>query len=171
MTLLTVRRATLGDAADVAGVHVRSWQVAYRGLLPDQRLDGMRAEDRVARYDFGATDPPRPSTLVAVEEGVIRGFVTTGPCRDTDGTGVGEILALYVDPPAWGRGVGRQLITEARATLSQAGFAEAVLWVLAGNERAQRFYRADGWLPEREGRTETIWDVPVDEVRFRRRLS
>ncbi len=170
MTLMTVRRATPRDAADVAGVHVRSWQVAYRGLLPDQRLDEMRAEDRVARYDFGATDPALPSTLVAVDDGVIRGFVTTGPCRDADVTGIGEILALYVDPPAWGRGVGRQLIAEARVTLSQQGFAEAVLWVLTGNTRAQRFYRADGWLPEPQGRTETIWDVPVDELRYRRRL-
>jgi ribosomal protein S18 acetylase RimI-like enzyme len=167
---MTLRHATPGDAADVAGVHVRSWQVAYRGLLPDQRLDAMRAEDRVARYDFGTTDPVRPSTLVAVDGGIIRGFVTTGPCRDADGSGIGEILALYVDPPAWGRGVGRQLIAEARATLSRQGFAEASLWVLTGNSRAQNFYRADGWLQDRDGRTETIWDVSVDELRFRRTL-
>lgn len=170
MTRLTVRRATPGDAADVAGVHVRSWQVAYRGLLPNQRLDDMRPEDRMARYNFGATDPGLPSTLVAIEDGVIRGFATTGPCRDADGTGTGEILALYVDPADWGRGVGRHLISEARAALSRLGFAEAVLWVLAGNSRAQRFYQADGWLPDPQGRTETIWDVPVDEWRYRRTL-
>ena len=47
--VLTVRRATPEDAAGVAGVHVRSWQVAYRGLLPDDYLDGLRPEDRMAR--------------------------------------------------------------------------------------------------------------------------
>ena len=30
----------------VARVHVRSWQVGYRGLLPDAYLDGLRAEER-----------------------------------------------------------------------------------------------------------------------------
>ena len=33
----------------MVGVHVRSWQVAYRGLFPDDYLDGLRAEDRLAQ--------------------------------------------------------------------------------------------------------------------------
>jgi hypothetical protein len=38
-----LRRAEPADAMEVARVHVRSWQVAYRGLLPDAYLDGLRA--------------------------------------------------------------------------------------------------------------------------------
>jgi hypothetical protein len=59
-------------------VHVRAWQVAYRGLLPDEYLDGLRAEDRAGRYTFGSADPGVPSTIVAVVDGVIRGFATVG---------------------------------------------------------------------------------------------
>ena len=29
--------------------------------------------------------------------------------------------------------------------LRDAGYAEAILWVLEGNERAQRFYEIGGW--------------------------
>ena len=47
-----------------------------------------------------------------------------------------------------------------------AGFAEAVLWVLAGNERAQRFYRADGWHADGGRREEVVWGVRADEVRY-----
>lgn len=36
----------------VARVHVRSWQVAYRGLIPDGYLDRLCPEDRAVRYDF-----------------------------------------------------------------------------------------------------------------------
>ena len=168
--MLTVRVATPDDAADVAGVHVRSWKAAYRGLLPDGYLDDLRPEDRMARYTLGSTDPRSPTTLVAVTDGVLCGFATIGSCRDTGTSSTGEVLALYVDPDAWGLGVGRRLIAEARARLSQYGFVEAVLWVLAGNARARRFYAADGWLPDDRKRMQEVWGVRVDELRLQRRL-
>ena len=170
MQVLSIRAARQEDAAEVAGVHVRSWQVGYRGLLPDEYLDSLRLEDRVAHYTFGATDPSLPSTMVAAEDGVICGFATMGPSRDADLQDAGEVLALYVDPEAWGFGVGRRLIAEARAHLGSRGFTEVVLWVLVGNDRAQRFYRVDGWEPDDRHRREEIWGVLVDESRYRRHL-
>lgn len=169
--MLEVRPAQPEDAAAVAGVHVRSWQVGYRGLLADDYLDGLRPEDRMRHYRFDSTDPAEPSTIVAVEDGAIRGFATTGPCRDADLADGGEVLALYVDPDAWGRGVGRRLMVEARAGLGRGGFTDAVVWVLVGNDRAQRFYAADGWRPDGQRRTVEVWNVTVDEVRYRRRPS
>lgn len=168
--MVTVRAARDEDAAEVAGVHVRSWQVGYRGLLPGDYLDGLRAEDRMGRYRFGSGDPTAPATLVAVENGVICGFVTTGPSRDADARGCGELLALYVDPPAWGRGVGRRLMAEARSALVGGGFGQSILWVLVGNARAERFYVGDGWVSDGGRRRDEIWGVAVDEVRYRRQL-
>lgn len=150
----------------MAGVHVRSWQVAYRGLLPDDYLDRQRPEDRMARYTFGSA-PGQPETILAVERDTIWGFATTGPSRDEDAKAVGELYAIYVDPQYWGRGVGRLLIAEARTRLMGRGFAQAILWVLVGNERAQRFYRLDGWRPDGSRRQEVIWGLLVDETRYR----
>lgn len=169
--MLNVRDATPDDAGEVAGVHVRSWQVAYRRLIPDAYLDGLRVEDRATRYTFGDTRPGRPRTVVAVADDTICGFATTGPARDGDATAAGEVYAMYVDPTAWGQGVGRVLMLEARTRLHRQGYDEALLWVLADNERAQRFYRADGWHPDGQRRNEQIGDVTVDEVRYRRRLT
>ena len=168
--MLSLRPARPEDAAAVAGVHVRSWQVAYRGLLPDEYLDGLRPDDRVSHYTFGATDVGVPATVVAVEDGTICGFVTTGLCRDADEPGTGEVLALYVDPSRWGSGVGARLLAEARERLGQLGFTRALLWVLVGNDRAQRFYRIDGWWPDGGRRSAEVWGVVVDEVRLRRSL-
>jgi len=108
---------------------------------------------------------------VALEAGAICGFATTGPAGGGDDPVVGELLALYVDRGCWGRGVGRRLITEARGRLLGRGFTNAILWVLAGNERAERFYRADGWTPDGARRREVIWGVAAEEVRFRRDLG
>jgi GNAT superfamily N-acetyltransferase len=168
--VLSLRSARPEDAAAVAGVHVRSWQVAYRGLLPDAYLDGLRPEDRMGRYTFGSTDPDAPWTTVAVEAEVIRGFATTGPSRDADVADAGELLALYVEPGAWGSGIGRQLMAQSRAQLGRHGFTEGFLWVLVGNDRAQRFYGIDGWLPDGRRRTQEIWGVSVDEICYRRHL-
>ena len=168
--MFTVRGAGAEDAAEVAGVHVRSWQAAYRGLLSDEYLDALRPEDRMGYYILGAPDPSLPSTIVAVMEGTIRGFATTGPSRDADTPDRGEVLALYVDPDAWGLGVGRALLAQARTHLHRSGFVEAVLWVLVGNDRAQRFYRADRWMADGHGRQLEVWGVVVDEIRYRRHL-
>ena len=49
---MEIRPAEPEDALAVARVHVRTWQAAYRSLLPDHYLDQLRAEDRAARYQF-----------------------------------------------------------------------------------------------------------------------
>lgn len=163
--MLKIRDATPEDAMEVARLHVRSWQVAYRGLIPDSHLDGLRVEDRASRYTFGDTQPDAPRTLVAEDNGAIHGLATTGPNRDGDAADVGELQAIYVDPPAWGHGVGRAMMQAARARLHQQGYDSAVLWVLAGNQQAQRFYRADGWHLDGQHRTEQRGGWTVEEVR------
>jgi GNAT superfamily N-acetyltransferase len=172
---MLLRPAEPEDAMGVARVHVRSWQAGYRGLLPDQYLDGLRPEDRAQRYNFASEDVRDPATLVAVEDGMICGFATTAPARDSDmpddAGPWGELFALYVDPDWWGRGVGAALISVARSRLLALGYRNAVLWLLAGNARADRFYRIDGWLPDGLRRTDTVWGVTVNEVRYRRALD
>jgi GNAT superfamily N-acetyltransferase len=155
----------------VARVHVRSWQAAYRGLMPDAFLDQLRPEDRAARYDFATTDPAKPRTLIVEIDGAVRGFATTMPSRDPDAADHGELCALYVDPDDWGRGYGLSLVEEARRHLFTCGFASAILWLLEGNVRADRFYRADGWLPDGSRRTETMWGITVNDLRYRRALG
>ena len=168
---MLLRLAEPTDAMAVARVHVRSWQAAYRGLIPDEYLDQLRAEDRAQRYDFSHADPVKPQTMVAVEEGQICGFVTIAASRDMALKDFGELCALYVDPEQWGRRMGVALVAAARVRLRELGYRSAFLWVLAGNLRAERFYARDGWTPDGERRTEKIWGIALDEVRRRRELA
>ena len=145
--MLGVRLAEPDDAVGIARVHVRSWQLGYRELLPDSYLDALRVEDRAAAYRFGGEEAP--TTLVTEQDGVIRGFATARRAEDVGDQRVGELLALYVDPDGWGRGVGRRLLHAVRKELADRGHAEAILWVLVGNDRADRFYGVDGWVLDR----------------------
>jgi GNAT superfamily N-acetyltransferase len=178
---MPLRLAEPEGAMAIARVHVRTWQAAYRTLLPDGYLDQLRPEDRAQTYDFASLDPLKPQTIVAVEEGLGRdglgreglicGFATTAPSRVPDLPDHGELCALHVDPEKWGRGVGVALITEARGRLVELGFRKAFLWVLAGNLRADRFYRMDGWAPDGVKRTDSVWAVTLNEVRYQRELE
>jgi GNAT superfamily N-acetyltransferase len=116
------------------------------------------------------TEPDQPATIVAVDDGLICGFATTGPAQDGPVPSAGLVHALYVEPTLWRRGVGRLLMAEARTRLQRHGFLEGLLWVLVGNDRAQRFYRADGWLPDGSRRDREVWGIIVDEMRYRRPL-
>jgi GNAT superfamily N-acetyltransferase len=168
---MLLRLAEPEDAIAVARVHIRSWQAAYRTLLPDDYLDQLRPEDRAQKYDFANLDPLKPQTIVAVEEGLIQGFATTAPSRDSNLAGHGELYALYVDPEQWGRGIGVALVSAARARLFNLGFRNAVLWVLVGNVRAERFYQNDKWAADGQRRTDTVWGLMVDEVRYQREIE
>jgi len=168
---MLLRLATPEDALSVAQVHVRSWQAAYRNLLPTDYLDRLRPEDRAKRYDFGNADPGKPATIVAVEGDAAVGFATVAPARDADAQGRGELCALYVDPQWWGRHVGLALVEQARCHLRGLGYQDAILWVLVGNTRAERFYSLDGWSQDGMKRKASVWDIAVDEVRYTRRLA
>ncbi|HEV2270122.1 MAG TPA: GNAT family N-acetyltransferase [Steroidobacteraceae bacterium] len=168
---MNLRPAAPEDAMAVARVHVRAWQVGYQGLMPEDYLRGLRPEDRALRYNFASVDPTQPQTVVAVEADAILGFATISPARDDDARGQGELCALYVEPDCWGRGVGRALAAAARRDLSRLGFTAAILWVVAGNARAEQFYRADGWNPDGLHRARQVWNVAVDTVRYSRALG
>src|SRR3954451_19551408 len=91
---MEIRLAHSDDALAVAQIHVRSWQVGYRDLLPADYLRGLRAEDRAGRYDLGNRDPSRPVTLVAGDGDAICGFTTVAQ-SDSPACGNG------MDAPAW----------------------------------------------------------------------
>jgi GNAT superfamily N-acetyltransferase len=161
-----LRPAQPEDALAVARVHVRSWQAAYRTLLPDDYLDQLRPEDRAPHYDFTTRDPQKPYTIVAAEDGIIQGFATAAPSRDSDLPSHGELYALYVDPDYWNQGMGIALIAAARTHLVQSGFQRALLWALTGNLRAERFYQRNGWTTDHHHRKVALWGVDVEEVRY-----
>jgi GNAT superfamily N-acetyltransferase len=170
-----VRAAEAGDAPRIARVHVDSWRGAYRGLLPDSVLDGLSVSGREDQWRRRlAPGASAPATLVAVTGGRIDGFVTyMVPSRDPDeADDVGEIPALYVQPQAWGGGLGVALITTAAARMAEAGCRTGILWMLAGNDRAAGFYERQGWSDD-SGRRPSQYFPDMGElveVRFRRAL-
>jgi GNAT superfamily N-acetyltransferase len=171
---MRVRRAEVGDAAAIARVHVGTWQVAYRGLVPQDYLDRLDPEQRREVWARGLATSrwPRSGTLVTEGDDGIVGFVHIGPSRDDDADPtVGEVAAIYALSSVWGTGVGRVLMDAALAGLGEAGYAQATLWVLETNTRARRFYAAAGWRPDGAVKVDATRGFPLPEVRYRRAVG
>ncbi len=121
------------------------------GISGDRRRDRAAAEayypvflERLAQAEG--------RLLVAVARGRVIGMM--GFLVQTDDVYVEEPLRSYglvtelVVEPEWrGRGVGRRLIGEAERLTRERGLPRLAIGVLAGNEGAERTYRAAGFAP------------------------
>jgi GNAT superfamily N-acetyltransferase len=171
---MTIRAAGPEDAESIAVVHIRAWQDAYRGLMPQGYLDSLSLKRRCEDWEriLAETDWPRAGVFVAQGCAGVVGFAHVGPARDDDAGGdAGEVNAIYVLASVWGTGAGRALMTAGVETLRDAHFGEATLWVLGTNARARRFYEVAGWSIDGAERTEELRGFPVREVRYRRPLG
>lgn len=173
---MRVRRAGPEDAERIAEIHVRSWQHGYRGLLPDAVLDALTPALRLPQWRtiLGRPGTPGDETLVVEDApgGLPLGFATLHPEDEPapERSAAGEIAGFYLLPEAWGRGVGRRLMTACLASFGDAGYQRATLRVLATNARAIRFYRRCGWYTDGVLEQDTMAGTPIRSVRYHRDL-
>jgi GNAT superfamily N-acetyltransferase len=146
---------------------MRSWQTAYRGILPDDFLDSLSIPDRAdrMRQTLAAKETKRRIWVAESEDGLL-GFSEAGPTREDDAPDyAGEVYTLYLDPSAVGKGIGRELFAHTVADLRSAGYRFATLWVLEANETARRFYEKAGWHPDG---TSSRWErFDINALRYR----
>lgn len=159
--MTVVRRAEVGDAAQIAAVHIGTWQIAYAGVFPEEFLASFDVEHRTRwmseRIESG-------SDVIVSEFGDrITGFCMFGPSHEPDW---GEIYAIYVNPDDWSRGHGYELFNETCGALFDQGYRHLLLWVLQDNERGRAFYERQGMSVGKPIRIEEIGGVQVTELRY-----
>lgn len=123
---------------------------------------GDEAEVTVAhlRRDlFGLT--PWLKMLVADDGDGPVGYAAMGQrTKIADGLRGMEVEHLYVDPEHRGRGVGRQLLAEAEATVRRLGGDFVSVGTHPSNDAARAIYASLGFEPH-----------PLDPKRFRKRIG
>jgi len=121
----SLRRAGPGDAAALAGVHLRA-RAAGMPWLP-------RLHDEAETVAWmREVVLPGQEVWVAERKGAVVGLAAVD----------GDVLEqLYVEPSAWGSGVGRALLDAVRAARPDG----LRLAVFARNARARRFYEVAGF--------------------------
>lgn len=173
--MITVRRAAPVDATAIALVHVRAWQAAYRGLMPDDVLDRLSVDERALRWRDILSNPDGVVLVAVTPEhaGGVTGFCSLIPSRDEDAaSGTAEIAALYVAPERWRAGLGTALLASALVHAKRRGYTQLTLWVVETNAAGRRFYEALG-LSHDGARKDVVLEGGglLNEVRYRVAIS
>jgi L-amino acid N-acyltransferase YncA len=162
-----LRRAVEADCDAISAIHVRSWQWAYRGLVPDRALDTLTAADRSPDWRLALAPGSAHRIWLAhrADQGI--GFAAWGPARDRDARpGTAELYAIYLELVAAGTGVAGALMTAVCSEMACEGYARALLWVLAANPRARRFYERTGWTVDGARKVVTLRGTELEVVRY-----
>jgi ribosomal protein S18 acetylase RimI-like enzyme len=168
---LNIRRAQVQDAPTLAKVHVDSWHVAYRGLIPDSFIQGFTYQRREEAFRKALAADSEETYLIEDNASAV-GILTIGASRDSDldAGRTGEIWGMYIVPDHWRHGIGTRLMQEAERMLQSGGYRDVVLWVLEGNANARRFYEAMGFCLDSASKILEL-GKPLKAVRYRKTMA
>ena len=127
-----VQNASETDARYQLNAHSDEW---FRDMMRDQLL---------------RRTLPFPGVLVAELDGQVVAFLTMRPKQAHPALSsepTAQIGDLYVSPSHRGSGVGAELVEHAKGQAIRAGYKHAELHTLYTDERAMRFWQAQGFRP------------------------
>ena len=128
------------DRYQISRIYEESWKYAYKGIIPQEYLDGIQTGDWVKRIDTVGR-----YTVVAIENGRPIGTAPYSAARFPKMEGYGEINSIYLLPEYIGKGYGKPLLEAAISGLKVIGYADIFLWVLEDNLSARQFYERCGF--------------------------
>ncbi|MFI6349210.1 GNAT family N-acetyltransferase [Streptomyces sp. NPDC050560] len=161
------------DIDAVSAVRVGGWRAAYRGMVPQTYLDALTVdEDARGRREMFAHGSGDVLNLVAEDRGAVVGWAALGTSREADsGPDDGELLALYAAPDRLRAGTGTALLRHALAAARERSYDALVLWVIAANTGARRFYERHGFAPDGAASDWLVDGTAVPELRYRTRIT
>jgi len=169
-----IRAMQASDIPRVAEIHVFGWRCAYRGIVPDQHLfNTMLVSKRMERW---AEILQRKDTECSnwgcenyvYDDGIIKGILTIGPCRDEDKPNAYELGGIYVDPCMQGQGIGTILAQHCEKIAAQGGYKELCLWTFEKNTAARGFYEKLGYV--HDSKTQIVEPYNAVGVRYIKRI-
>jgi len=155
-----IRPLEKSDIPRIAEIHILAQRTDYRGIVTDEFLFGkMTVEKRMEYFTENETEG-----YVFDEGGIVKGFITLGPCKDTDKPDCFELYRIFVDPFMFGGGIGHKLAAHFEEVAIGQNYSDICLWVLEDNTKARAFYEKLGWAADGTIRISGYFDVP--EVRY-----
>ncbi|MFE6097053.1 GNAT family N-acetyltransferase [Streptomyces massasporeus] len=135
-----IRTVLPAEVADVVALHARARATYYPDGVPQDGTDWS------ASWHTALTRPDG-RVLCVVEAGRMVGLASFRTPEDAAADTV-KLFQFHVDPDHWRAGVGTALHAACVEEWRADGRRTAVLDVHVDNQRAQGFYRRQGWSPE-----------------------
>ncbi|WAM35848.1 GNAT family N-acetyltransferase [Caldicellulosiruptor acetigenus] len=159
-----IRLAKIEDVASMSRIHALTWKEAYKGLIPQEYLNGISEDKWIKPFTDALSNKLHEAAIINNGE-TDTGCVCFGKSRDGE-AGYGEIISIYVLPAYWSTRQGYELMNFALNRLKKQNFDYCHLWVLEGNTRALNFYERYGFRSDNKVRMLNIAGVNLRELRY-----
>lgn len=149
------------DRLAVSSIYEAGWKYAYKDIVPQDYLDSIEAGRWASCLDMEGV-----GSLVVEEDGKLIGTSSFSKSRWEQFGGFGEIISIYLLPEYIGRGYGRQLLEMVVIELAKRGFQDILLWVLAENKNARKFYEKCGFTKTEHSMMHEIGGKELQELQY-----
>jgi GNAT superfamily N-acetyltransferase len=164
-----IRPAFPSDLEDVGRVHALSRNAAYVDLVPAEALARVTPRTQTDVWRHRTAEGTGRSALLVAEIGdAVQGFTFATASADP---ATAELAALHVLPDQHGTGAGQALHDAMLEEVRSWGCTDLELWVLRGNQRAQSFYRRNGWVHDGTTASHDVGGVEVPILRYARPVT
>ena len=139
-----IRKKERKDCADVAHVVTVAWNETYKGIVPDDFLEGLYLnEEQRTINSYNKFDENDNHQYVLEVYGKVIGFVNVGSTDEKEYDNCGELHAIYIINGYKGNGFGKKLINIGIEELKKMGYNKMIIGCLEGNP-SNEFYKHIG---------------------------
>ncbi|HBL84419.1 MAG: hypothetical protein A2Y17_04670 [Clostridiales bacterium GWF2_38_85] len=169
METITIKKATIDDAIDIADIHMLSWEVAYKDIIPTEYIIE-KNKTRPAQWQNLLLKNDCEYFIIQLENNTI-GFITLAKPQDKNSDeNYYELVSLYLHPDYCRKGFGTVALNYISSYTKALGEKYLILFVLEDNHSARLFYEKNGFLFD--GTKKTLnYGKPLSALRYRRELA
>ncbi len=138
-----IRRANIEDADGIAKAHVDSWKTTYKGIIPDDFLNGLSYEDRTELWKQNIIREDNYVIIVENAQGKIVGFADAWKRETNIEENTCDLTSIYLLEEYQGIGIGRALMKELFIHFKKMGYSKIFVDVLEDN-KTKYFYEYYG---------------------------
>jgi GNAT superfamily N-acetyltransferase len=140
--MMNVRPVKDDELSTVAAIHVRSWQTAYGGIVPDKYLAAQDVTKGEAKWRRTSRKYPGNLRVAVDNQEDVLGFCYLALVGDEpeDQPYDGRLYALHVRSDLKRNGIGSQLLTSAFDRLRTMGCRSVIVWTFDDLAPSRRFY-------------------------------
>lgn len=152
---IIIRLAVFADAPDMANIHARSWEAAYKDIIPTEYIKGKNSA-RAARWER-ILSAENKTHYIILNDNTAVGMMTIGApqyenVETKNDIGIDdsfwELHNIYLHPDYYHRGIGTTALDFAMNKAREAGKTNMLLWVFEENKNAVKFYEKCGFAAD-----------------------
>lgn len=146
-----IRYANIEDVEAMALIHSKSFQQAFKGIIPDDVLKEKFSYERLRDHLHQGLKEGTIASCIVFEDDIpvgMQAFIKdTAEGRSDSEIDIGTICLL---PEYWGKHIGSEFIVWGLEALKSKGYTKVALWVVEENLRARSFYEKVGFQHDGE---------------------